>query len=693
MEDSPSDRSAREILENIVPFRFLSSGERQALLSSLTRREYSAGESIIEQGSEDDDVYLLVSGLVETLDTSVDPPQRINRIIAGSYFGERASLFNCSREFCITAVEDSLLYTLSGSEFLNLIHISSSFAQSLGSILREKQGIFAAFDTFSAALVRGIADGSIDIRTLLPLYQNLEPALHPAVKESRIDFGGLSYAVSRLPANVTRNFVYLLTDDLPYEFSRPEDSFDSVPTEARRRQVWEMLPGKSLVLFRNGLSDLIDFISCLCLYAVEVRKIRKKISDPETLRFIGTFLDSTAGNEGGNTELTDVDLSEHFYSHIPLSAEEARGIVGIWGSQAPIKLKQLAYHREALSVDIRRQTQSYNSRRTDIWTHQIGNATHQLLGYEPSDLPDRIKVHIISSNTHSVTNCLNPFLVECSDEIVKWAKTHRYPDADSDWTYPQDLVYAAARDFLAANPERAVNRKTESDWGILRLHETVSTGIQVQLIDLKRLNGFALESGLGDFPISTEALLINIDYAFGEQAEEIIRNLILLFGHRLASINVLGKAGSLVGNRGDILVPTAFVEQTSDRFFPFNSGVSCEYDKLEELAAGRGVHYGRMLTVAGTLLQNTQMLHFYRHIWDCIGLEMEGTSYYQQILESQQLGVVPEDIRMRFLYYVSDLPLDKSADLASRLSQAEGIPPLYAITRQIIRDIFKQEST
>jgi hypothetical protein len=85
------------------------------------------------------------------------------------------------------------------------------------------------------------------------------------------------------------------------------------------------------------------------------------------------------------------------------------------------------------------------------------------------------------------------------------------------------------------------------------------------------------------------------------------------------------------------------------------------------------------------------MLHFYRHIWGCLGLEMEGTYYYGQIVESQQLEVVPAEVRMRFLYYVSDLPLVRDQALSSRLSAAEGIPPLYGITRQIIHDIFKQE--
>jgi hypothetical protein len=238
----------------------------------------------------------------------------------------------------------------------------------------------------------------------------------------------------------------------------------------------------------------------------------------------------------------------------------------------------------------------------------------------------------------------------------------------------------------------AAERPLEKDWGILRLRETVSTGIEVQLIDIRKLIGRPLDTRIGQPPDGTRALIINIDYAFGEQAEEIIRNLILLFGRRLKSINILGKAGALVGKRGDILIPTAFIEQTADRFYPFSDCVASEYPGIEQRVPGSEVHCGRLLTVTGTLLQNRQMLHFYRHIWGCIGLEMEGTCYYGQILESQQLEVVPADLRMRFLYYVSDLPLMRAANLSSSLSAAEGIPPLYGITRQIIHDIFNQES-
>ena len=46
----------------------------------------------------------------------------------------------------------------------------------------------------------------------------------------------------------------------------------------------------------------------------------------------------------------------------------------------------------------------------------------------------------------------------------------------------------------------------------------------------------------------------------------------------------------------------------------------------ERSDSDRDVRTGPLLTVSGTLLQNRDMLHFYRHIWDCIGLEMESTN-------------------------------------------------------------------
>lgn len=93
----------------------------------------------------------------------------------------------------------------------------------------------------------------------------------------------------------------------------------------------------------------------------------------------------------------------------------------------------------------------------------------------------------------------------------------------------------------------------------------------------------------------------------------------------------------------------------------------------------------------GTLLQNRKMLHFNRHVWGCVGLEMEGSYYLRHVIESMNRGAVSRDVGLRFGYCVSDLPLRHDSNLSARMRATEGVPPLYAITREILTGILKPE--
>jgi hypothetical protein len=115
-------------------------------------------------------------------------------------------------------------------------------------------------------------------------------------------------------------------------------------------------------------------------------------------------------------------------------------------------------------------------------------------------------------------------------------------------------------------------------------------------------------------------------------------------------------------------------------------------ERLRRRLPGRGVYQGPLLTAVGTLLQNRMLLNFYRRLWRCVGLEMEGFFYYRHIRKATQLGVIPAGLPLRFLYYVSDLPLEAGVTLSEPLRASEGIPPLYAITREILSSIFEQET-
>ncbi len=707
MSSAERNEHLLSLLDRTIPFRFLDREQQHSLLPDLRQERYAEGEVIVRFGDRDDTVYLLDEGSVETMNMVHVPPFRLNLIAPGHYFGERSALFAQPRVNEIRAVEPVRCFAMTGERFLRLLRESRPFAHALGTILRDKHGIFAAFDHFTAELVRGAARGHIDIPELLPRYQELEPALHPFAEDmGRIDLSAFAYAIRRLPENVTRTFGYLLTDDLPGIYSSPDLLFRKVATSARRRDVWEMLPGKSMVLLRNGLSDLMDLVTCLCLYAVEARKLRYRINESGMLLAIDRFIAGRSGpeetdseeeppeagpSEAGGTpgETAARNPEREFLLTLPFTPEEVNGIMNVWPRDPVARLRDITRHREVFHIDVRRQTQNYNSRSSEFWTDQIGKATMRVLGYAPNRLPEGTRVHIISSNSHSVANCLNPYLIEREQEIAEWGR--RRGLADTAWHNPYDSLYAAAREYLAARPEVLADmRRQEEDWGIFRLKETASTGIQVQLIDVSRLAGRPIDPGITPPPADERILLVNIDYAFGEQAEEIIRNLLLLFGRNVASINVLGKAGALLGRRGDVLVPTAFVEQFSDQFLPLPQPSEC-CGRLEGRIPDHTVHRGPLLTVAGTLLQNRMMLHFYRSIWECIGLEMEGAFYYRQIQKSIQTGLIDGNVILRFFYYVSDLPLDHDGSLSRRLGMSEGIPPLYAITREILSEMFEQE--
>ena len=169
----------------------------------------------------------------------------------------------------------------------------------------------------------------------------------------------------------------------------------------------------------------------------------------------------------------------------------------------------------------------------------------------------------------------------------------------------------------------------------------MTTGIQVQLIDVERVcAGGPADPGLVRSRCGPPALIINIDYAFGEQAEEIMRTLLLLFGRNVRSINVLGKAGALLGGRGGVIAPTAFIEQANDAFQPLPGESPEALGGSRRPCPGRSVLAGPLLTVGGTLLQNRAMLQFYRRIWGCVGLEMEGIWYLRAVLEAEELGVL-----------------------------------------------------
>ena len=651
---------------DILPFRFLGPEARDLLRARLQRDEWAAGDTIVHQGTAGDfRLFLLTEGAVIARNAE-RPDSSQNLIEAGHFFGERPALFNTARDVEIVAATDVVACWFDGRELLPLFDSEPAFAHAMAFVVRDKHGMFADVDHFVAEVRLGASRGYLVIAKLLRHYKPLTPALHRGIKDADVDLGALSYAIRRLPTNVTRTFVWFAADELPDRYTAARAQFLDTTADARRRVTLEMLPGKSMLTLRDGISDLLDLVTCLCIYAVEARKLRRRLRNR-------TILSDLHGPEA------EVTLQR------VLSPAERSTLESLWPGDVAQRLLEICLHHEDITVHTYRRTNNYNSAHAELWTHQIADATRELLGTEPYALPDDFPVHIVSSNTHSVTNCLSPWIPENEAALLAWGQAHAPAIYDATWHDPNDRLVALVRPFLEAHPEHREAKTTRDRALRIQLDETAFTGIRVQLFRMDGLQGLAVDPCLPE--PSRAGLIVNIDYAFGQQAEPIIGNLVHLFGKRIRSVNVLGKAGGLIGNRGDVLIADTFVNQRED--VVLTTRTQLDVERLQQRLPDRKVHRGPVLTVLGTVLQNDRLLHYYKNLWGCIGLEMEGSYYCRQVLECRELGMLRDDVTLRFAYYTSDLPLAHEHTLAGRMAIEEGIPPLYAITREVLSAVLE----
>ena len=659
-----------EILSRVSPFVFLPRGAREKVGAAAKARTAEKGEVITRAGDAAESVFIVCDGHVEAL-RSLDA-QPLSTIEAGQYFGERAVLFERPRGLFTRAAAPCELLELPARVFLEMVDSEPAFRSAIADALRHTHGIFSAYQRLRARVMTLISRGDFTVSDLVDAYRDVRPALHPGVDDEHIDIGALGYAVARLPSTITHtSFIYCCTS-LPVLYH--EDVLtELVYTRARRRAGWQVLPGKLVTLLRDNLTDPLDLITCLCLYSVEARKIRRRVERADTL---ATLARAPQEAPAQREALSKANFSD----------DEREGLLKLWPDAAR-RVHDMVMHHEDIGVECDLVAKDYTAVASERWVAQIRAQAAEMVDIDD----DALEVHIVSSNTHSVSNCLSPFLGRRQADILAWGKLH-HPEIDpAQLPNERDLLYVLARAYDAAEPAaRELRMREERAAGHYRLISTAFTGIAVDLFDLRRCDPALADPGVKAKAVNAPRLLINVDYAFGQQAERILAGLLYLFGKRVRSLNVLGKAGGLVGARGDVLLARATLLQENDEVYNLSQLGAPDLDPslVAELLPNRTVHEGLVLTVAGTLLQDTTLLHYYRRLFGCIGLEMEGSYFARQLHASAAADVVRDDIALRFAYYTSDLPLSHGDNLSASMSAYEGVPPLYALTRAVLRRVF-----
>ena len=118
MSPKKSDRSLadNQLFVNIAP------EDLRVIESRCQRWHYKAGEPIVERGSDNRDVYLVLEGSVRVVNYSAAGREIAYAVIeADSYFGELAAIDGKRRSASVFAVADCELASLTPNVFLKLL--------------------------------------------------------------------------------------------------------------------------------------------------------------------------------------------------------------------------------------------------------------------------------------------------------------------------------------------------------------------------------------------------------------------------------------------------------------------------------------------------------------------------------------------------------------------------------------------
>src|SRR5262249_36377485 len=138
--------------------------------------------------------------------------------------------------------------------------------------------------------------------------------------------------------------------------------------------------------------------------------------------------------------------------------------------------------------------------------------------------------------------------------------------------------------------------------------------VGTQIIDVARLLAGDLDPRLADLASSiggSDAVILNIDYPLGMGAYHILRQVAEVVDN-LCGVYVLGKAATLNGDIGDVLIADIVRDEHTGNTYSFDNAFGYA-DVVPFLERGSVLDNQRAVTVKGTFLQNREYLDlFYR---------------------------------------------------------------------------------
>lgn len=518
--------------------------------------------------------------------------------------------------------------------------------------------------------------------SLRKLLMVINPEIYGSMSiPNKIELDGLLYVLDRLPEGIEEcSFIHLTSDE-----GFDKGSFEPIVPKKRRRNCYridEHQMNIEVLLGRSEIYDILTHLTFLYLEADKIRNIGFDLENEGRAKRTWNIIEEVAKGEKKYSRKEKEVALIHLSSFLGRTFDETLNAYNNFGDdQNPDRLFKIIYWLGQVSLDDWKENREREIYFSAILQERVG---HHLFGERWANKIKKVLVendlhmrplHIISANMHSVKN-----MVFANDALNKKGTKEVDYKLFADISNKKELQ------------EKVLDHAMKE--GMIYIDDNSGSNIDVQIIDLAKTElkntVFANQKYKGD-----DVILV-FDYAFGEQAFEVMDELLRpyevkgeVYMMKVKSVSIMGKAGILTGGKGDIMIPTSHIfEGTADNYVFENALKATDFvdDEIKSFE-------GPMITVLGTSLQNKDILsYFMTTSWKAIGLEMEGAHYQKAIQVASKIRHhISPDLFVMYAYYASDNPLETGSTLSSGGLGLTGVKPTYMITHKIIEKILEKK--
>lgn len=534
----------------------------------------------------------------------------------------------------------------------------------------------------------------VQIRTLEEVHTTTNSLLHPNAREITPDISAFIYTLLRLPDVISQVCTVILGQSTSVFAKRGYTNlelWEETPARARRRRCF--FNGQDLLAcIIASRSDIEDVIPTLTAYQIEWNKIHNLLqkTTPEIIQ------QAAGGDNRAFARLARL---------LEIPVDDLGRLETIWGLRFEAMLNQIRSQEISFKVLLLDSSLTEYWRATRSWLDNIATISAEL-----TERP----LYFVSSNPHSIPNLLTGFALQKKNELI-----HQYLLASEDgslieeWSaIKENAVQSSESNFLYyilkkyENTEEGkylveLQRRDEQEKGIIRAPSIHSFDVEAQVISLSKIDPRTIDPRLGngdlDFLKDSDALILNIDYPLGLAAYNILAK-IAEYSGRILGVYFVGKAATLNGVRGDVMIPNVVQDEHSQNTYLFQNTFHAQ-DVLPYLVYGTVLDNQKAVSVLGTFLQNARIMDvMYREGYTDI--EMEAGPYLSAVYEMYRpkrhpvneivnLYGAPFDIGI--LHYASDTPLSKGRNLGVGTLSYFGMDSTYACSIAVLRQIFRLE--